>query len=93
MLQTRDGTLPEALLEGFEWRGIGDPCKEAIIIPVRPTNGETIFAFLLLGVNPRRAYDDDYKDFSMMLNRQLATSLASSYSSKMKCDKVETRQK
>ncbi|KAF2744522.1 hypothetical protein M011DRAFT_479824 [Sporormia fimetaria CBS 119925] len=76
-LQTRDGTLPEALLDGIKWRGSGDPCKEAIIIPVRPTNGDTIYAFLLIGINPRRAYDDDYKDFSAMLNRQLATSLAS----------------
>ncbi|KAF1996005.1 hypothetical protein P154DRAFT_444246 [Amniculicola lignicola CBS 123094] len=77
MLHTRDGSLPEALLEGIEWRGYGDPCREAIIIPIRPTNGETIFAFLLLGVNPRRAYDDEYKTFAAMLNRQLATSLAS----------------
>ncbi|KAJ4322981.1 hypothetical protein N0V94_002136 [Neodidymelliopsis sp. IMI 364377] len=77
MLQTRDGTLPESLLEGITWRGYGDPCKEAIIFPVRPTNGEMIFAFLLVGVQPRRAYDDEYRAFATMLNRQLATSLAS----------------
>ena len=77
MLQTRDGTLPESLLEGITWRGYGDPCKEAIIFPVRPTNGETVFAFLLVGVQPRRAYDEEYKAFAAMLNRQLATSLAS----------------
>lgn len=77
MLQTRDGTLPESLLEGITWRGYGDPCKEAIIFPVRPTNGEMVFAFLLIGVQPRRAYDEEYKAFAAMLNRQLATSLAS----------------
>ena len=76
-LQTRDGTLPQSLLEGIEWRGYGDPCREAIIFPVRPTNGETVFAFLVIGVQPRRAYDDEYKAFAAMLNRQLATSLAS----------------
>ncbi|KAF2822202.1 putative histidine kinase HHK16p [Ophiobolus disseminans] len=76
-LQSRDGTLPGSLLEGIEWRGYGDPCKEAIIFPVRPTNGETVFAFLLIGINPRRAYDEEYKAFATMLNRQLATSLAS----------------
>jgi PAS domain S-box-containing protein len=76
-LQTRDGTLPESLLEGIEWRGYGDPCKEAIIFPVRPTNGDTVFAFLLIGIHPRRAYDDEYKAFASMLNRQLSTSLAS----------------
>jgi|SRR5690242_9746210 len=77
MLQTSDGTLPESLLEGITWRGYGDPCKEAIIFPVRPTNGETVFAFLLIGVQPRRAYDEEYKAFAAILNRQLATSLAS----------------
>ncbi|KAF9692698.1 hypothetical protein EKO04_009188 [Ascochyta lentis] len=77
MLQTRDGTLPESLLEGITWRGYGDPCREAIIFPLRPTNGEMVFAFLLIGVQPRRAYDDEYKAFAAMLNRQLATSLAS----------------
>ncbi|KAF2436260.1 aerobic respiration control sensor protein arcB [Tothia fuscella] len=76
-LHVRDGTLPEGLLEGIEWRGFPDPCEEAIIFPIRPTNGDTVLAFLLIGVNPRRPYDDEYKAFTSMLNRQLATSLAS----------------
>lgn len=33
--------------------------------------------FLVLGVNPRRPYDDDYSLFIQLLSRQLATSLAS----------------
>lgn len=77
LLRVRDGTLPESLLEGIEWRGFGDPCKEAIIFPVRPTNADNVLAFLVLGVNPRRPFDDEYKSFATMFNRQLATSLAS----------------
>jgi PAS domain S-box-containing protein len=77
LLRTRDGTLPEALLEGICWRGFGDPCHEAIIFPIRPTTGDMVLAFLLIGVNPRRPYDAEYKSFTTMLNRQLATSLAS----------------
>ncbi|CAP67441.1 uncharacterized protein PODANS_1_24440 [Podospora anserina S mat+] len=77
LLHTRDGTLPEVLLEGINWRGFGDPCREAVIFPVRPTNGDAVLAFLVLGVNPRRPYNDEYKAFTSMLNRQLATSLAS----------------
>ncbi|KAF1988817.1 aerobic respiration control sensor protein arcB [Aulographum hederae CBS 113979] len=76
-LHTRDGTLPEELLEGINWRGFGDPCQEAIIFPVRPTNGDNVLAFLLLGVNPRRPYDLEYQAFTNLLNRQMATSLAS----------------
>jgi PAS domain S-box-containing protein len=77
LLHTRDGTLPEELLEGVHWRGFGDPCDTAIIFPLRPTNGDMILAFLLIGINPRRPYDDGYKAFTSLLNRQVATSLAS----------------
>lgn len=77
LLRVKDGTLPEALLEGIEWRGFGDPCNEAIIFPVRPTTTDNVLAFLVLGVNPRRRYDADYKSFASLFNRQLATSLAS----------------
>ncbi|KAF4975533.1 hypothetical protein FZEAL_7679 [Fusarium zealandicum] len=77
LIHTKDGTLPEDLLAGINWRGFGDPCPEAIIFPVRPTNGDAVLAFLVLGVNPRRPYDDEYKSFANVLNRQLATSLAS----------------
>ncbi|CAM1512004.1 Fc.00g095170.m01.CDS01 [Cosmosporella sp. VM-42] len=77
LLRTRDGTLPRVLLEGINWRGFEEPCREAIIFPVRPTNGDAVLAFLVLGVNPRRMYDEGYQSFTKMLNRQLATSLAS----------------
>lgn len=77
LLRTTDGTLPEALLEEVQWRGFDDPCREAIIFPVRPTNGDSVLGFLLVGVNPRRPYDEEYKVFTSMLHRQLATSLAS----------------
>ncbi|KAK2609179.1 hypothetical protein QQS21_002261 [Conoideocrella luteorostrata] len=77
VLNTRDGTLPEDLLRDFQWRGFGDPCRQAIIFPVRPTNGDNVLAFLVLGVAPHRIYDSEYEAFVRMLNRQLATSLAS----------------
>jgi PAS domain S-box-containing protein len=77
LLHARDGTLPLSLLEGVDWRGFGEPCKEAVIFPVRPTNGDQVLAFLLVGMNPRRPYDDSYQSFVNMLNRSLATSLAS----------------
>lgn len=77
LLNTRDGSLPEELLENIDFRGFRDPCHQAVIFPVRPTNGESVVAFLLIGVNPRRPYDDGYRAFTSMLNRQLATSLAS----------------
>jgi PAS domain S-box-containing protein len=77
MLYTKDGTLPASLLQSIEWRGYEDPCREAMILPLRPTNADNVCALLLLGINPRRAYDQEYMSFMAMLNRQIATSLAS----------------
>ncbi|KAF1988615.1 hypothetical protein K402DRAFT_419437 [Aulographum hederae CBS 113979] len=72
-----EGEVPGQMLEGVEWRGFGDPCRSIVVCPVQPTTGETTLGFLVLGVNPRRPYDDDYSLFVQLLSRQLATSLAS----------------
>lgn len=69
--------LDSRMLEGIEWRGFQDPCQSVVVCPVHPTTGESILGFLVLGVNPRRPYDDDYSLFVQLLSRQLATSLAS----------------
>ncbi|KAF7562966.1 hypothetical protein G7046_g1127 [Stylonectria norvegica] len=78
VLSETDGTLPSHLIEGFHWRGSGDPCRTLIIFPVIPTTTtESVVGFVVLGANPRRHYDDDYKLFLHLLSRQLATSMAS----------------
>ncbi|KAJ4148620.1 hypothetical protein LMH87_003081 [Akanthomyces muscarius] len=77
LLNVRDGSLPEAMIADFHWRGFGDPCHQAIVLPVRPTNEDRVLAVLVLGIAPRRIYDDEYEAFVRTLNRQLATSLAS----------------
>lgn len=80
LLSIKDGTLPKTLIENIEWRGCGEPCREAIVCPIRPVHtstGEHVLGFLVIGVNPRREYDDDYQSFIQLLDRQLATSLAS----------------
>ncbi|KAL6705939.1 hypothetical protein ACN47E_006218 [Coniothyrium glycines] len=71
------GDLPHAMMDGLEWRGFGDACRDVVICPIHPTTGETILGFLVMGINPRRPYDDDYNLFVQLLSRQLATSLAS----------------
>ncbi|KAK2625550.1 hypothetical protein QTJ16_004862 [Diplocarpon rosae] len=77
ILTTEEGTLSADLIEGLEWRGFGDPCRAAVVCPIHSTIGETILGFLVMGVNPRRPYDDDYSLFIQLLGRQLATSMAS----------------
>ncbi|KAF1941111.1 hypothetical protein EJ02DRAFT_348488 [Clathrospora elynae] len=72
-----DLTFPGATLEGINWRGYGDPCRIFIICPFLPTTGEHVEGFLILGISPRRPFDDNYQLFVQVMVRLLATSLAS----------------
>ncbi|KAL8942219.1 MAG: hypothetical protein Q9216_001795 [Gyalolechia sp. 2 TL-2023] len=76
-LQTENGRLDPALLQGIEWRGFGDESRAVVCCPIHLTSGDSILGFLLMGVNPRRPYDDDYSLFVQLLGRQLTTSVAS----------------
>lgn len=76
LLQTEDGTLDSDLLDGMEWRGFGDPCQSVIVCPIHLTGGGSILGFLVMGINPRRPYDDDYSLFVQLLSQQLSTSMA-----------------
>ncbi|KAF2796490.1 hypothetical protein K505DRAFT_373127 [Melanomma pulvis-pyrius CBS 109.77] len=77
VLSIGSGDLSFEMMEGLEWRGFGDACRDVVICPIHPTTGETTLGFLVMGINPRRPYDDDYNLFIQLLSRQLATSLAS----------------
>lgn len=77
LLQVKDCSLPESLLQGLEWRGFEDACRTAVVCPIRPTREENVMGVLLLGLNPRRPYDNDYRQFISLLNQKLTTTLAS----------------
>ncbi|EGZ77479.1 hypothetical protein NEUTE2DRAFT_154137 [Neurospora tetrasperma FGSC 2509] len=78
LLQTKDGTLPQEYLRGLQTRGFkDDPCRAVVIMPIRPTKKEDAMGLLLLGLNPRRPYDNDYRQYILLLSQKLTTSLAS----------------
>ncbi|KAK4658460.1 hypothetical protein QC762_102000 [Podospora pseudocomata] len=78
ILSLEDGTFPVELIQGLDWQGFGDPCTTIVIFPVHPTTSvDAVVGFIVLGINPRRRYDDSYKLFINLLSRQLATSMAS----------------
>lgn len=77
LLDVTKDELPLRLVEGMESRGFGDPVRAVVVCPIHPTTDESTLGFLVMGVNPRRPYDDDYSLFIQLLSRQLATSLAS----------------
>ncbi|KAI9705907.1 MAG: hypothetical protein M1836_005313 [Candelina mexicana] len=80
ILDVGNGTLSKQWMEGFEWRGFGDPCSVVVVCPIHPTTGGgegAILGFLVMGINSRRPYDDDYSLFVNLLCRQLGTAMAS----------------
>ncbi|KAE9366560.1 putative histidine kinase M3YPp [Stipitochalara longipes BDJ] len=77
LLQADNGTLPEFISRDITVIMDGEhPCKSAIFLPIRST-ADNVLGFMILGVNPRRQFDADYKVFIELLSRQLATSMAS----------------
>ncbi|KAI0169723.1 hypothetical protein GGR52DRAFT_479087 [Hypoxylon sp. FL1284] len=77
LLQMSNGSLPQSLLDGLQCRGFPDPCREAVICPIRPTKEDRVLGLLLLGLNPRRPYDNDYRQYISLLGQKLTTTLAS----------------
>lgn len=49
LLNIKDGTLSESLMEGFQWCGFHEPCRLAVVCPIRPTTGENVLGFLVVG--------------------------------------------
>ncbi|EON60987.1 hypothetical protein W97_00197 [Coniosporium apollinis CBS 100218] len=72
-----DGTIPDYLTKDISWRGFGDKCSSLVISPIMPTTSENILGFLILGLNPRRPFDDDYQQFIQVGSRLCATTIAS----------------
>lgn len=64
-----------ALLEGIEWRGFGEPSKDVVVIPL--SNNGRLLGFLVLGTNPRRAYDDSSRQFTGDCVQQISAKWAS----------------
>lgn len=74
-----DLNLPESQLANVDWQGYGEPCRVVVVCPIMPTTGDNaqVEGFLILGVNPRRPFDEHYQKFVHVMMRLMATSLAS----------------
>lgn len=77
LVRVEDGSLPERLIEGLEWRGFGEPCRSAVICPISPTAHDNVLGFMIIGINPRRPYDDDYQHFIQVAIRLFNSGAAS----------------
>jgi len=85
-LQMADGTLSEKLLSKFRSSGKGKYCVSAAFVPLRATGMQLVVGFMIVGINPKRPFDDDYFQFLQLLQRQCSPNLASAIT----CD-IEAR--
>ena len=71
-----DGALPDFLAVSVDDRGHGDACKIVAIMPVRCGHEKGLVAFLVLGLNPRRPFEE-YPEFIRLLHRRLIDAASS----------------
>jgi hypothetical protein len=76
LFQKNDGILPDTLYTDFESRGFGDPCTVFLIVPIR-TYDDTVIGYLITGLNTRRPYDNEYRDWIKVYSNLLGACAAS----------------
>jgi PAS domain-containing protein len=78
ILRVKDGSLPPSLAKDLKELGGEISCETALFLPIRSTT-ESALGFVILGINPRKAFDEDYKLFAELLSRQLTSSLVAAF--------------
>lgn len=76
VLHQQDGSLPDHLAAGFAWRGFGEPSRSIAILPI--STSDRILGILVVGLNPRRPFDNEYEGFMDTLQRSISATVASS---------------
>ena len=74
IFSAKDESLPKDLFHGLKWRGFEEEPQSVAIVPFK---AGSVQYYLILGLNPRKAYDSDYDQFVELLIRQLAASITS----------------
>ncbi|TRM62099.1 hypothetical protein BD626DRAFT_548830 [Schizophyllum amplum] len=67
--------LNEAFVEGIDRRAWGDRPREAIVMPVGIDDDDTPRAMLILGLNTRRPYDENYQESMEFMRVTLGSAL------------------
>jgi len=71
--------LSPDILEGITVQGWPELPKEAVAVPILGgrdyAGNDVLLGMLVLGINPRRGFDDTYKTFANMCGRQIAAAI------------------
>ncbi|MEG3849294.1 PAS domain-containing protein [Microcoleus sp. herbarium19] len=78
--QTGDAEIVDELIARFGRLSGGawdEPSKQAIVLPIASAGRSQLLAgFLVFGISPRRAFDDEYRGFFDLLASNIATAIA-----------------
>lgn len=78
--QTGDAEIVDELIAQFGMLSGGawdEPSKQAIVLPIASAGrSQQLAGFLVLGISPRRAFDDEYRGFFDLLASNVATAIA-----------------
>ena len=75
VLHKADGTLPEELLDGFDWQGYNESPISVALLPLSVSS--RLLGVIVLGLNPRRRYQQEDDAFINALCRQASAAIAS----------------
>jgi len=87
LLDTPAGKLP-TFLDHAHWRGYSEPSTHIVVMPLFTTG--LIAGFVVMGLNPRRPYDDDLKQLVNDVWRSASSVIESSISFDQAVDREQT---
>ena len=75
VLHDKDASLPKRLVSGFDWSGFGEASQSLAILPL--STSDRLLGILVVGLNPRRPYDEESEAFLNTLLRSISAIVAS----------------
>lgn len=96
LIKPDTGSVPRDWYQASCSRGHGDPCRSAVILPIRSTRFREICGILLLGLSTRKQYDDHYHAWlvglTTLLNEKIASVIAYEEETKVKVEEKQRAQ-
>lgn len=77
ILRLSDDTLSQSLLACLRAMGVDEELRTCVTYPLYSSGDDHVEAFLLVGINPKRPYDQDYRLWIDLLARQIESAMAS----------------
>jgi signal transduction histidine kinase/CheY-like chemotaxis protein len=67
----------------------GEPSQQALLLPIRRPGRHQVAGVLVLGISPRRAFDDDYRGFFDLVTGHVTTALSNARAYEQERERAE----